>query len=194
MKLVITVNYGGTDVVVSNSPFQYAPYAKTAENGVPTGTIVAFAGAEANIPAGWVLCDGRSLTLVSGSLNLRNLVGDNAPDLRGMFLRGTGTTSNAQAGPALREVQEDAFESHNHPGTTDLSGNHTHAYSISVGSDAPGGSILGAEFGNGSGDGNVPSGRTTGAGGNHDHAVTTEDRGENETRPVNYGINYIIKL
>ena len=195
MKLVITVNYNGTDIVVSNSPFQYTPYAKSAENGVPTGTIVAFAGEEADIPVGWILCDGRSLTLVNGSLNLRNLIGENAPDLRGLFLRGTGTTENGQAGPALREVQQDTLESHSHPNNFSIpeGGSHTHTYrdrdmnETQSGGDYPIGDGVGARD-------ILRTSTATGSEHSHDIAGGVLGFGDTETRPVNYGVNYIIKL
>lgn len=201
MKLVITVNYNGSNVVVSNSPFQYTPYAKSAENGVPTGTIVAFAGAEANVPTGWTLCDGRALNTVNGSLNLINLIGANAPDLRGMFLRGTGTSIvNGQNGPVLRATQDDGFESHLHDkGSLDVpsnTGGHNHATTFKYdwssengdGGDTP-------NFGDdGSPDGTID--KDANGGGGHDHSITgnTGNTGITETRPVNYGVNYIIKL
>lgn len=195
MKLVITVKYNGSDIIVSNSPFQYTPYAKSAENGVPTGTIVAFAGTEANIPFGWTLCDGRALNTVNGSQNLINLIGANAPDLRGMFLRGTGTSPvNGQAGPALRATQQDAFESHNHSHniTTVSAGGHTHSYNDrSINESGSSG-----DYADGDGTAEQDPTRTTSNAGAHTHPISggVLNTGDNETRPVNYGINYIIKL
>lgn len=195
MKLVITVKYNGSDIVVSNAPFQYSPYAKSAENGVPTGTIVAFAGAEANVPVGWTLCDGRALNTVNGSQNLISLIGGNAPDLRGMFLRGTGTSPvNGQAGPALRATQQDTFESHTHGHniSTASAGNHTHTYwDRSINEAGSGG-----DYADGDGTANQDPGRTTSTAGAHTHTINggVLNTGDAETRPVNYGINYIIKL
>jgi microcystin-dependent protein len=195
MKLVITVKYNGADIVVSNAPFQYTPYAKSAENGVPTGTIVAFAGTEANIPAGWTLCDGRDLNTVSGSKNLIALIGGNAPDLRGMFLRGTGTSPvNGQPGPALRATQQDAFESHTHSHdlTTASAGAHAHNYDDATLNESSGS----GDYADGDGTGGQDLFRTTTTNGNHTHQILGGilNTGDNETRPVNYGINYIIKL
>lgn len=197
MKLVITVKYNGSDIVVSNSPFQYSPYAKSAENGVPTGTIVAFAGTEANIPVGWTLCDGRALNTVNGSQNLITLIGANAPDLRGMFLRGTGTSPvNGQAGPALRATQQDTFESHTHGHniSTASAGDHAHTYWDRTIAENGGG--YGDDFANGDGTEEQDTGRATSSSGSHTHTVNggVLNTGDAETRPVNYGINYIIKL
>lgn len=196
MKLVISAN----GVVISDAPFQYAPYAKSAENGVPTGTIVAFAGEEANIPRGWTLCDGRSLTTIENAQNLIDLIGNNVPDLRGMFLRGTGKSPvNGQDGPLLGATQGDGFKEHSHDkGTLDIpanSGSHTH--NLSLGQDEPeddGDNKKGLyRYGNDHSEGTH---NRTISGGGHDHEITgdTGFEGIAETRPVNYGVNYIIKL
>ncbi len=196
MKLVINVSYRGNQINLSNAPFQYSPYAKSAENGVPTGTIVPYAGAAANIPAGWTLCDGKDLNGVPGSLNLRTLLGTNiAPNLQGMFLRGTGTSPvNGQAGPALRATQGDLFKSHDHPGTTNTDGAHSHtdletARADNDDNDSPHNFITppGANYYKDSMD--IPN-----TGSAHSHAFTTNAVGGAETRPVSYGVNYIIKL
>ncbi len=190
MKLIITVNYKGTPIVVSNAPLQSTPYALSAANGVPTGTIVAFAGDESNIPAGWVLCDGRDISGLAGSLNLRNLLGsNNVPDLRGMFLRGTGTSPvNGQPGPALRATQDDGFESHTATGTTDAAGVHNHSLYVDNGN---GGVNFKGALANNFGNDYFNRGNA----GSHTHTFTGNSVGGiAETRPVNYGINYIIKL
>ena len=193
MKLVISVLYDGTNVVISNSPFQYAPYAISADNGVPTGTIIAFAGVEGSVPKGWVLCDGRTLTTINGSANLMALISsDKAPDLRGMFIRGTGTNNvNSQAGPSLRATQGDALKSHSHTGTTDKDGKHTHSRSTNNQASEDGDGAI--AWNNTDGE---DSDRTVEVdeAGEHTHTFTTANTGASETRPVNYGVNYIIKL
>ncbi len=196
MKLIITVNYKGTPIVVSNAPLNSTPYALSAANGVPTGTIVAFAGDESNIPAGWVLCDGRDISGLAGSLNLRNLLGsNNVPDLRGMFLRGTGTSPvNGQPGPALRATQDDGFENHTISGTTNSTGSHSHKFIYDTGSggSAGSGSMFKASYVSSA---YANRSQYTFSAGAHTHTVTGNATGGiAETRPVNYGINYIIKL
>jgi hypothetical protein len=199
---------------VYDQPFQYTPYAhyakaadtaKNADNGVPTGSILPFIGDTA--PEGWVLCDGSSLTSVDGSSELIALVGNYAPDLKGMFLRGTGTSSlgSDYAGPSLMSTQTDETKEHNHDsGTyqTDTQGSHHHTI-IRLPSDGQSGSGLS----------NIPTlyntsgsdekwatvsggGTDTTTEGAHDHVVKNNSGyyGGSESRPVNYGVNYIIKL
>lgn len=196
MELVISVNYDGEKIPISNAPFQYTPYAKSAENGVPTGTIIAYAGTEADIPNGWTLCDGRDLNGVDDAGNLIALIGNNAPDLRGMFLRGQGTNGDAafasNGGPDLGETQEDAFKDHNIDATAANGGSHTTAYGVNFGG-ASGGTkyvpTVNADFYS------ISQYLETEPTGAHSHAITAKPvGGAAETRPVNYGVNYIIKL
>ena len=97
--------------------------------GTPAGTISAFGGAAA--PDGWLLCDGsavsrstyaRLFTAISTTWG----VGDgattfNVPDLRGAFLRGTGSHGTANmadgndfAGPAVGAFENDQIQGHWH--------------------------------------------------------------------------------
>ena len=78
----------------------YAIHSKTSGNGVPPGTIIAFAGPVANAPAGYLLCDGQSyprskypdlfeaIDTVYGGVGTNDF---NVPDFRGVFLRGAGS-------------------------------------------------------------------------------------------------------
>ena len=192
MKLKVSVVYNGSTVEVYDQPFQYTPYAHYAANGVPTGSIMPFTGDTA--PSGWVLCNGQDLTAINGATALIAIVGNNAPDLQGTFLRGTGTSpTNGRPGPALRETQGDGYRSHAHflNLNTNAAGQHSHLYKhIENGNTA-------GNQGSRQGDA-VTSGFNgqTGGAGNHAHNVqgNTASNGNSETRPVNYGVNYIIKL
>ena len=110
--------------------------------GVPVGTIVAFGGT--TLPAGWLLCDGSSLSTTTYS-SLFAAIGSNwgstsantfrLPDLRGRFLRGRAngavdniTTvavdpdagarsfqfTNGATGDNVGSYQGDDFKSHKH--------------------------------------------------------------------------------
>ena len=59
--LGVEVDEGGTFVALANR--QRISSAPTAfANGVPAGTVVPFAGDPANLPLGWLPCDGRTVT------------------------------------------------------------------------------------------------------------------------------------
>jgi microcystin-dependent protein len=199
LKLKVSVNYNGNTIEVYNQAFQYTPYAHfakraaNADDGVPTGAIMPFIGTVA--PVGWVLCKGQSITAVNGAAALRVLVGNNAPNLQGTFLRGTGTSPvNSQAGPALKATQSDVIKSHKSQGATNESGVHNHPYYRT----GPNASNLRGTFGNGATIYNsyvkAYTASTDAGAGKHAHSVDVDYFGASETRPVNYGVNYIIKL
>ncbi|PQJ82737.1 phage tail protein [Polaribacter glomeratus] len=206
LKMKVWVVYEGNTIAVYNQTFQYTPYAffaekaafatnaTNADNGVPTGSIIAYRGATA--PEGWVLCNGQSLTSITGATALIALVGNTAPNLQGTFLRGTGvSTTNGKSGPALGNFQNDAFESHLHGislntkstslGNIPLSGAEWRAMNIETANSG------GFTYKVLVGDDNRRN--TTGI---HNHTINGDvsSTGDIETRPVNYGVNYIIKL
>ena len=142
-------------------------------SGYSSGSIVAyFASTD---PAGWVICDGVQRTNADGRYNnLINLgIGTVAsgnytpPNLRAMFLRGTGT-NGSYTGPSIGTQQADAFISHSHAFTYN---------DTSRGRD---------------GNDTLTIIQTSGG----EKGVTTQNQkdGSTETRPVNIGVNWIIKL
>jgi microcystin-dependent protein len=145
----------------------------------------------ANPPEGWALCNGGPLP--SSATALIGMIGSNAPDLRGMFLRGAGDDGQPNTDTVeLKTKQDQQFKSHNH-GVTDPGHNHDYwdiYYSESGGSqtvDNNRGTSGDVDYDNsGYQIKRTSDGRTTG--------VTINGSGGNETRPVNYGVNYIIKL
>ena len=129
-ELYLKIKEGATEI--SNEVFKRVPLAYAASNGVPTGSIMPFIGTAA--PAGWILCDGGAIPIDSNTLTLRTLLGSaNAPNLQGMFLRGTGTSPvNSQDGPALKTTQQDANKSHSHAnGTLATSDAGAHSHNLS---------------------------------------------------------------
>jgi microcystin-dependent protein len=134
LKMKVSVNYNTTDIEVYDQTFQYTPYAHfavKAANGVPTGSIIAFIGGDF-APPGWAKCEGQDLSPTSENAALIALVGTKAPDLRGLFLRGTGANgenSNAVGGE-IGVYQEDATKRHIHSttvtGGTTTGGEHFH--------------------------------------------------------------------
>ena len=174
--------------IISDEILRQVPYAIAAANGVPTGSIMPYIGTTA--PDGWLLCDG--LTNVPQPSALYNLIGSTTPNLRGMFLRGTGTSPvNSEAGPALKTMQGDELKSHNHATTENP---HTHNYDDIYFAESTGQIALPNSLGaNGSDRDNkgFEISRTSAAART---GLTINNNGGTETRPVNYGVNYIIKL
>jgi hypothetical protein len=185
---------GNQDVTISDQAFNQVPYAVVASNGVPTGSIMPFIGTVA--PIGWALCDGAPLPTDGSGGPLSSLLGDiNTPNLQGMFLRGAGGTDD-HIGPELKKHQDDGFKAHLHDkGTIAASeGKHSHKYkdnylweAAETGRDV---STSGTDFLK------TDDIRDTNIDGGHEHVITgnTGRSGGTETRPVNYGVNYIIKL
>ncbi len=191
-ELYLKIKEGATEI--SNEVFKRVPLAYAASNGVPTGSIMPFIGTAA--PAGWILCDGGAIPIDSNTLTLRTLLGSaNAPNLQGMFLRGTGTSPvNSQDGPALKTTQGDAFKSHAHADNFSIpnGGSHSHQYNDYRMNEASNG----GDYANGDGTDGFDYVRNTQNDGNHSHAIngSVSANGGTESRPVNYGVNYIIKL
>lgn len=181
---------------------------------IPVGTVFPFAGTTA--PDGWMMCDGRSLNNVdypelfaaigySHGGNLSSAF--NIPDYRGRFLRGSDNMGTAQ-GAASRDpdrASRTAMNSNGNSGSTPSTvgsvqvqatrknglgiSDPGHEHIIYKLSGAGGGNRLPGE-GGGSGQGvettfnNRAVGNLTGVG------ITD---GDNETRPINAYVNYIIK-
>lgn len=190
-------------VVFSDEKLQTVPYAMYAQNGVPTGTIVAFIGTVA--PNGWLLCDGAAIPSGAFYDNLKAMVGNNAPDLRGQFLRGTGSVTGftGKTGPALKAVQEDLVLGHNHGRgtlTTVANGIHNHnpgsgGYFYALKKDGTG-TATGFDSNNGGTEPTINVAQPIADSASHSHTITgvTDGYGGDENRPINYGVNYIIKI
>jgi microcystin-dependent protein len=193
-ELYLKIKEGATEI--SNEVFKRVPLAYAASNGVPTGSIMPFIGTAA--PAGWILCDGGAIPIDSNTLTLRTLLGSAiAPNLQGMFLRGTGTSPvNSQAGPALKTTQGDANKSHSHAkGSLATSNAGAHSHNLFIRKhwqsfEGEGGTPIPYSEG-GDNSANLPTDTEPA----HSHSITgsTANQGT-ESRPVNYGVNYIIKL
>lgn len=188
----LKVSSGG--VVFSNEKLQAVPYAVHAQNGVPTGTIMAYIGTTA--PEGWLLCNGASFPDNVTNAKLRELLGSfNTPDLTARYLRGSGTFT--RGGITLKGTHDDDNREHSHyvnmPTTN--AGNHSHVTYFSNDDY----NLSGGNFTNGTGkDTNIQNNQTlpTNTAGDHQHQVQgwTTNSGISETRVYSYGVNYIIKI
>jgi microcystin-dependent protein len=151
----------------------------------PAGTVVSYMGNTA--PTGWLLCDG-ALKVRTDYPALFAVLGTKCgyltandfylPDFRGRFLRGwdaaagrdpdrasrTVMAANGAVGDNIGSIQTDAFKTHTHTLTNQVS-------YLSEGNDQSGGYYD-----------PVLESRNSGA------------TGGNETRPINANVNYIIKF
>ncbi len=155
-------------------------------SGLPTGTILPYAGGV--VPSGYLLCNGSEVDRTTYA-SLYSVLGDawgegdgsttfNLPDFRGRFLRGvdhgagndpdagsrSSINSGGNSGDMVGSYQEDTFESHRHSATVRMPSS----------GDGP-------HFGWSSPQ--TPANRTT----------YTNFEGGSETRPLNAGVEFIIK-
>ncbi|WP_055442806.1 tail fiber protein [Lacinutrix himadriensis] len=197
---------------ISDEKLNHVPYAIAANNGVPTGSIMPWVGSENAVPTGWVLCNNQSLTSVVGSANLIALVGNNAPDLRGRFLKGAGTDVEANVEPILvGDTQNQSTKTLNHKhgnGTLKASLNQSTTGNEYVPTATVGGSSTpwgGLQYITGTTPLvlNIPATLLDTSVSNsnlsHDHNTSGETGNPttgdtSEVRPSTYGVHYIIKL
>lgn len=164
-------------------------------NILPAGLILPFGNTTA--PTGYLACDGSAISRTTYATLFAAIgttwgTGDgsttfNVPDLRGAFLRGTGShgTSNMAngndfAGPSVGSFENDQFQAHAHV---------LRPYA-GTGNNFGGGSELLA--GNGTGSRVTDVGSNTGSQGSKADGQGTPRTGD-ETRPFNAGILYCIK-
>lgn len=109
----------------------------------PSGTMVAYAG-YATDPVGWLLCDGRSLSVASYP-ELFAMIGYtyggsggsfNIPDLRGEFVRGLNTTGSGEdTGRTMGSYQASTLQQHSHGtliGSISDGGTHSHSSTVTL--------------------------------------------------------------
>jgi microcystin-dependent protein len=166
-----------------------APYATFANNGTPPGNINA--SASTNVPAGWLLCDGSAVSRTTyarlfAAIGTTWGSGDgattfNLPDLRGMFLRGTGTHGTQAkaaggnfAGGNVGDFGADKMQGHWHA---------TRTAPVLNGSGVLFNPVYSSGAANSSGE--VQNPLSDGSNGT--------PRTGNETKPASYSVNYIIK-
>jgi microcystin-dependent protein len=185
-------------VVFSNEKLQAVPYAIHAQNGVPTGTIMAYIGATA--PTGWLLCDGSTIADNAATARLRELLGaTTTPNLSARYLRGAGTFD--RGGITLKGTHDDDVRLHAHAAgtlTTNETGSHNHTkdtdWNRVMRSD--GRYTMGGGTDNSTGEPNLNDAKVMADAGAHTHTISgfTANVGISETRVYSYGVTWIIKI
>ena len=195
------------NVVFVDEKLGAVAYSLYAQNGVPTGSIMPYAGTIA--PAGWLLADGSAIPTDASCDDLRNLYGSNLPNLKGFFLRGIGAQTlssvDYKGANTVKAIQLDSMQLHNHTitvsGSTNTVDGHSHRINLDRGgsNNRQWNAVVG-DAGN-QGDERTSLQNAISAAGDHNHSFTVggdnlnnQANGGNETRPVNYGVNYIIKI
>lgn len=180
---------------------------------IPTGVIMPFAGTAE--PTGWFLCDGRELSRTTYAtlfaiIGITHGQGNgtttfNIPDYRGRFMRGVDSVAGRDADSASRTAMNSGGNTGNNVGsvqvygtkrpntafTTDNPGDHSHALPPAGLSNATGAGALWSGGYIGMNPTGTNTALTTQPSGTHAHTVTAG--GDNETRPLNAYVNYIIK-
>ena len=164
---------------------------------MPIGSIIMWSGA--NIPNGWVLCDGSNDT----------------PNLRDRFIVGAGNNYNigALGGTDQVTLTENQMPTHNHTGNTHNNGSHKHTGSTYAGGSHSHNFTADSDFGGngtivGLGGGNSANKQIqTSSSGSHSHALNMANAGEHshnlninntggsqahENRPPYYALAFIM--
>jgi microcystin-dependent protein len=166
---------------------------------VPTGAIMPFAMNTA--PSGWLAANGSAVSRTTyaalfAAIGTTYGAGDGSttftlPDLRGYFVRGSGTNSDGVAAGTFGAKQADGVINHTHSGRTgDDSPDHSHStYAAKPDPNVsyvwPASAVKG----------DISTG-TGGASTRHQHNFTTSSQspeGTTETRPRNIAMLYCIK-
>jgi microcystin-dependent protein len=169
----------------------------TNNNTTPAGQIATYGSTAC--PAGWLAAQGQAISITTYAALFAalgsnwNIGGEGAgnfriPDLRGMFVRGTGTnatgSSTGAVGPAVGGYAADTYLNHSHA-VTDPGHLHTLPNGFTTGSIAGAGSAY-----------NLPNAYPAQNTGSNTTGLTvnTSTTGSTETKPKNYGILYCIKF
>lgn len=176
----------------------------------PTGSIVAYTMPTS--PYGWLICNGLEISRDQYSQLFRVIgttfgAGDGIytfklPDYRGAFLRGSGNNENVNhanhTGPSLNQQQTDSLGVHSHTAhssVTDPGHAHTqHTINDDFNNTGSYSNFNTPSYAQQDGAGSKTWTNTIDLSGTGITVSTTVDSsGNGETRPYNYGINWIIK-
>lgn len=159
---------------------------------ISTGVIIMWYGDTGNIPTGWAICDGGNYARSDNNDSILT------PDLSGRFVVTVGDNGMNSYSPHQLGGQDAAsisinqMPSHNHSGSSNTTGAHTHDLD---------GDALSYESDNNKDkngeDGEAAKVDETKSAGSHNHTITIGYKGSDEThenRPTYYALIYIMKL
>lgn len=169
-------------------------------NQIPVGSVVAFAGPKANIPKGWMLCNGLKIEKTRSEYEeLRLTIGYtyggsvqedylNLPDFNGLFLRGIDRSGqiDMEGERKVGHIQRGSTALPTTQFTTATDGSHQHSYSSNNQVPNQGGH---SNFWFST---QAPVSKNTTGNSIHNHTVS--NGGDKETRPVNVAVFWIIKV
>lgn len=211
----VVLKDGGNDVEIAHAPLLSVPYSessKQADNGMPIGAIIPYAGAVTDnsdditvygCAGTWRLCNGAEynpIEFTSLHLVLNDAWGTNRlPDLRGVFLRGTNYTAadtyadpdvaardrrgtNDNVGNEVGSFQSDAMQN-----VTGNVGDFNTYAAIHGASDGPFKQTW-VYTGTGIGTGSSDSYHRV------DYDLSRAARTSTESRPINATVNFIIRV
>lgn len=183
----------------------------------PIGSVIAFAGPTGNVPAGWMVCDGRALDRNAEPALFQAIGttwgGDGAPnyfipDLRGAFLRGVDKDQGGTPSNPVHDPERDVRDSPRAGANPGNNGNNVGSFQIAATmmphrsfAAEPAGAHSHTYFAvtstpkNGADEGyywivNPGGNNSTSTDGTHVHSITG---GDVETRPFNAYVYYIIR-
>ena len=206
-KVQVKISEGNYGSVLLEREYSIAPAGSG--SAFPIGSVIAYLGNNGNIAGmeanGWFKCDGRSISGLSAALSadeitaFTNVVGNNLPDLRGMFLRGVdqgrgydddaGSRTGGESTTGVRSYQGCKVEditstgtaasagNHGHTGSAGQGGDHSHSYVDTYFSEHNASSDPQNQSGSGNSDGDNEDwnkNRTTGLSGTHTHSLTID--------------------
>lgn len=212
-------NSGGNETRPNNITvgffIRYAPKGAIKGQEVPSGIIFNFAGPVANVPNGYLLCDGSSLVrddyadlfaVIGTSWGSASATTFNLPDGRGLFLRGVDGLANRDSDKATRTAIATGGNTGNNVGSLQLDDNKSHTHiqnSHNHIQDAHAHTSQGAtnlSYNSGANTVAYAGGPTavtvvnSATATNQAATATNQNSGGTESRPKNVYVNYIIKF